>query len=285
MTDAHCHPYNLIRMDPKYESKALGIINAEQERLPADIAYAACSGNREQFEYNEAIIEKIGKKIRNVSDTNKIVAVRCYGIHPQFPRYSAQYSKGKKDLLSFLQEITAEGRLDAIGETGFDLFDDQHRETEKKQDELFIHHLEIAVKQGLPMVIHVRRAMHKIFPHTKNLKKLPAVIFHSWPGTPGEGESLLRRGINAYFSFGSQVVNNHKTAIRSVVKFPIDRLLLETDAPYQPIRGKANSSWADLRIISRAITAMRRESGQPEITAQEFESIIDANFKSAYGVS
>ena len=74
-------------------------------------------------------------------------------------------------------------------------------------------------------MLHVRRAMHKIFPYTGALKKLPAVVFHSWPGSPDEGFSFLRRGINAFFSFGTTIMLNHKNAIRSCAAFPAERLL------------------------------------------------------------
>jgi TatD DNase family protein len=66
--------------------------------------------------------------------------------------------------------------------------------------------------------------MHKIFPYYKELKKLPAVVFHSWPGTGGEGEALLKRGINVFFSFGTTVLKNHRDAMTCAAFFPPDLL-------------------------------------------------------------
>jgi len=143
---------------------------------------------------------------------------------------------------------------------------------------MFIRHLEIALLYGLPMVLHVRRAMHKIFPFSGELKKLPAVIFHSWPGSRGEGEALLRRGINAYFAFGWVVLKNHKEAMASAARLPPDRLLLETDAPYQPLRGKSFSSWRDLNAICSCIAALRKEASSVGGSAEELEELTTVNF-------
>jgi TatD DNase family protein len=124
--------------------------------------------------------------------------------------------------------------------------------------------------------------MHKIFACTGELKKLPGVIFHSWPGTLGEGEALLRRGVNAYFSFGAPILTNRKEARRCCALFPAERLLLETDAPYQPPRGRAFSSWQDLPLICRGAADLRKEAGSPGGTPEELEALTEANFFRAF---
>jgi TatD DNase family protein len=187
-------------------------------------------------------------------------------------------------LLELLEKLAAGGRLPALGEAGFDLYNSEFRETERLQDEIFTRHLETALKYGLPLVIHVRRAMHKIFARSGELKKLPALVFHSWPGTMGEGEALLRRGINAYFSFGAVILLNHREARRCCASFPGERLLTETDAPYQPLRGRKFSRWADLPLILQAMAALRREGGVFSGTAAELEKTVDKNFHRAFGL-
>jgi TatD DNase family protein len=113
-----------------------------------------------------------------------------------------------RESLSVLDTLAAQKRLVAVGETGFDLYNAAFKETEGVQDELFAVHLETALRYDLPLVIHSRRAMHKVFAHAPALKKCKAVIFHSWSGTAGEGEALLKRGINAFFSFGAVIMLN-----------------------------------------------------------------------------
>jgi TatD DNase family protein len=181
-----------------------------------------------------------------------------------------------------LHSLAREGRLDAVGETGFDLYNGAFRDTEKIQDELFSAQLAAALEYSLPVVLHVRRAMHKVFPAAQSLRRLPALVFHSWPGSASEGEALLKRGINVFFSFGTGILNNHREAMRSAALFPAERLLTETDAPYQPLRGQGFSSFRDPSRIITAAAALRREAGSPAGEKEELEAIIDSNFRRAF---
>jgi TatD DNase family protein len=124
--------------------------------------------------------------------------------------------------------------------------------------------------------------MHKVFAHTAALKRLPAVVLHSYMGTAEEGMSLLRRGVNAYFSFGAAILLNHKTAIRACALLPLDHLLLETDAPYQPLRGREFSRWADLAAILRGAAKLRNEAGAGGGDPAELEAAADRNFAGVF---
>ena len=263
MTDAHCHPENLLAHNP----------NAEEERRAAGIAALASSTTREEFEYHEALAAK-------AAEEGAAPLYLSFAIHPQFPAFiqSSDTAWDKDENLHYLARLALEDRLHTIGETGFDLFDNFYKSSEKLQDEIFDSHLEIALKHNLPLKIHLRRAMHKIFPYTKELKKLPAIILHSWPGSAIEGEALIKRGINAYFSFGSTVLKNHKKAIVSAASLPPERLLLETDAPYQPLYGKTFSSYSDLNLICQKIAELRLEAGSPCNSALELEEKTTENF-------
>jgi TatD DNase family protein len=256
--DAHVHLKDLLELEP----------DAENVRRRLGIAATASAWNREEFTFQR---ELAAAALRDGAPPLFL----CFAVHPQAPARSVTEASrsvtglagpdggigdsrsGIPDSVAALAEYAAAGELAAVGETGFDLFDENYRATEVEQERLFALHLDIALQYGLPLVLHVRRAMHKIFPHTKALQKLPAVVFHSWPGSPGEGFSFLRRGINAFFSFGTAIMLNHKNAIRSCAAFPADRILFETAAPFQPPRGKRHSSFGDLPAIIRAAADYR----------------------------
>jgi TatD DNase family protein len=213
----------------------------------------------------------------------------CFAIHPQMPMVTmsneqlAMSNAGISDKqLGVVEALAVGGRLAGVGETGFDLYNAAFRETEKIQDELFAIHLETALRYDLPLVIHARRAMHKIFAHSVELKKCPAVIFHSWPGTAGVGEALLRRGLNVFFSFGTAIMLNHREAMRCCAVFPANRLLTETDAPFQPLRGKGFSSYADLERILETAASLRREAGTEGSSVQELEKVVEENFRAVF---
>jgi TatD DNase family protein len=201
--------------------------------------------------------------------------VLCFGVHPQLPASLSPEAARKS--LAALYELAAAGRIDAIGEVGFDLFDTAYRATEALQDELFALQLEIALAKGLPLVLHLRRAMHKAFAYSRSLARLPAVVVHSYPGTLREAQDLVKRGVNAYFSFGTTILLNHKQAMAACAEIPVERLLFESDAPYQPLRGKPFSTYADLRaIIDQAARLRELES------AEELERSADENFRRVF---
>ncbi|MDR1362969.1 MAG: TatD family hydrolase [Spirochaetaceae bacterium] len=258
-SDAHAHPFELDRL----------YSGAETERRKLNIICAASAWRREEFLHNEQAAAVFPMAL-------------CFAVHPQLPALSsARDTKTARDSLLALEHLAAENRIDAVGETGFDLYDETFRATEKIQDELFEQHLCIAEKYELPLVLHVRRAAQKIFLHTKRLKKIPSVVFHSYQGTEGEAASILRRGINAYFSFGAAILLNHKTAMKTCAALDAERLLFETDAPYQSLRGKAFSSYAEIKLIIQEAAELKRAAGQ-SYTPAELEKITDANFFAVY---
>ncbi|GHV96012.1 TatD family hydrolase [Spirochaetia bacterium] len=275
LTDAHCHPFDLEKVFP----------GAEAERRRLGVLCAASATDLKEFEHNEELS-------RRAKAEAAPLLLPCFALHPQLPAaYTAEGKSGGsgtqanfKDALATLETLAGQGRLAAIGETGFDLYNAAFKETEKIQDELFAVHLETALHYELPLVLHVRRAMHKVFAHARVLKKCKSVIFHSWSGTLGEGETLLKKGVNAFFSFGTTIMLNHHEAMRCCAVFHLTSILTETDAPYQPLCGSPCSSWGDLPRILAAAAALRRQAGTKGASPEELEVAIETNFKKAFGV-
>ena len=282
LTDAHCHPFYLPSFLPEFE---------KERRHLGVIAAASAFGSRE-FAHNELLSH-------NAAPDNAPPLFTCFGIHPQIfainkeklTKNSEQNTVNKEqvtecdevylNLQETLEKLASGKRIAAIGEIGFDLYNGAFRETEAIQDRFFAAQTEIALRYELPVVLHARRAMHKVFAASDVLAKCKAVIFHSWPGTFEEAEALLRRGVNAYFSFGNTISLNHKQAMRSCALLPAERLLTETDAPYQPRRGQAFSQWSDLPLILEAAANLRNEAGNKTNT-KELENQIEINFKKVF---
>jgi TatD DNase family protein len=269
LTDAHCHPYDLSHIDPQ----------TEQERRLLNVIAAASAYTIEEFTHNETLAH-------NAVSQNAAPLLPCFGIHPQLPTVKAKNGEPftETDLnnsITALRSLASTGRLSAVGEFGYDLYNASFKETEKAQDTLFAAHLEIAVEYGLPVILHIRRAMHKVFNSVKNISKCKAVVFHSWSGTLEEANSLLRHGVNAYFSFGNVIMLNHKQAIQCCSLLPAERLLTETDCPYQPRRGEEYSTWADLPLILKTAANLRSETGN-KIDVNDLETQIETNFKKVF---
>jgi TatD DNase family protein len=227
----------------------------------------ASAWGKDDFSYNESL----SKTAKN----SPAPVFLSFGVHPQLP---ALDKAAAAESLAMLETLARGKRLDAAGEIGFDLFDARYRSTEKEQDAVFSEELAIAARFDLPVVLHARKAMHKIFARKKALKKIKAVVFHGFSGTDGEALSLLAGGINAYFSFGTALLNNHKKAQKAAALIPAERLLFETDAPYQPLRGKEYSHYRDLAPILEKAAALRRAAGSGFADRHALETLTDTQF-------
>lgn len=146
----------------------------------------------------------------------------------------------RKDLA--IIESRLEGRkYIAIGEIGIDLYWD--KTFLKEQVEAFEIQLQWSIEKNLPVAIHTREAFPEVFEsiHKVGAEKLRGV-FHSFGGSREELEEIIRLqnfmiGINGIITYKNATFREY------LPLFPIERILLETDAPYLtpvPHRGKRN---------------------------------------------
>lgn len=227
--DAHFH---------YFECKKLGIFD-----FPADFAGKwagiSCAHSKEEWTVQQNAPETV---------------IQAYGLHPQNAAI-----ENVEDSISFLETLAAERKISAIGEAGFDFFTEEFKVCSKKQEEIWNLQLDLAIKYQLPLIVHCRKANEKLFEYSKGLSKLPEVLFHSFMGTPEEGESLLKRGINGYFSFGKQIFNNNKKVINCVKNLPENRVLGETDAPFQCLKDEVYTKPCEIKRILEGIENLRKE--------------------------
>ena len=174
--------------------------------------------------------------------------IQAYGMHPQ----NAEY-ENIKESSEFLENLLQEKKISFIGEAGFDFFTEAFKKSAARQEEIWNIQLDLALKYDVPLVIHCRKANHKLFEYSKQLKKLPEVLFHSFMGPPVEALSLLNRGINGYFSFGKQLLNGNKKAIACVRDLPSNRILAETDAPFQTLKGEKFTAPSEIVRVYQAM--------------------------------
>ncbi len=193
---------------------------------------------------------------------------KSFGIHPQNPDFHN---------IEFLEKLLEEKKIDAIGETGFDLFTEEFKKERNEQEYVWNIQIELAIKYKLPVIVHCRKANDKLFEYSNQLKKIPAVLFHSFMGTTIEAKSLLNRNINAYFSFGKQVLNNNKKVIVCVNELPIDRLLCETDAPFQFLKGESKTFNSEIKKVYEYFWQSREKEVK---SFEEFVTLIERNYKS-----
>ena len=185
-----------------------------------------------------------------------------YGMHPQSA--GAFSDEDVKKTADFLESILKSEKISAIGEAGFDYFTLEYKESAEMQEKMFQIQLELAIAYNKPLVIHCRKANHKLFEYSRELARCRAVLFHSFMGPAAEALSLCRHNINAFFSFGKQIFNNNKKAIECVKTLPLENLLLETDAPFQTLKGEINTLPQEINDVYHEASRLRN--------AQSFEN-------------
>jgi TatD DNase family protein len=141
----------------------------------------------------------------------------------------------------FLLENLDHPRIVGVGEIGLDYYY-EHSEPEVQKN-VFRRQIEIALEKNLPIEIHTRDAEADTVAILEDYKGRLRGLFHCFTGTAWLAQEALRLGFN--LSISGVVTFKNADALREVVKMvPLDRLHIETDAPFltpAPFRGKKNS--------------------------------------------
>ena len=195
------------------------------------------------------------------------------GVHP-----SEVYSLEEADM-EFLRRATESPKVVAIGEIGLDYhYEDTVREVQKKW---FIRQLELAKEKKLPVVIHSRDAAQDTLDIMKaeHAQESGGVI-HCF--SYGWDMAKIYLDMGFYLGIGGVVTFKNAKKLKEVVqKAPMERLVLETDAPYlapEPYRGKRNASHY-LKYVAEEIAALRN------MTPEEVILVTEENGKRMYGIA
>jgi TatD DNase family protein len=138
-----------------------------------------------------------------------------------------------------LAALAAHPRVVGIGETGLDFhYDHSPRDV---QEEVFRAHIAASQASGLPLIIHAREADDEVARILREAAPPPGVL-HCFSSGRGLAEAALEIGF--YISISGIVTVRNADELRDIVRdVPLERLLVETDAPYLapvPYRGRRN---------------------------------------------
>ncbi|KGM95105.1 hydrolase TatD [Clostridium novyi A str. 4552] len=141
-----------------------------------------------------------------------------------------------------IKEMTKNPKVRAIGEIGLDYYWDENPPHEK-QKEVFRKQMELAKKLEMPVIIHDRDAHGDTLEIMKEFPEVKGVV-HCFSGSVEFARECLKLGYYIGFT-GVITFKNSKKVVEVAKEVPIDRILVETDAPYMaptPNRGKRNRS-------------------------------------------
>jgi len=170
----------------------------------------------------------------NLADSQKAVAIAntheniwaTVGWHPheaeQYYILPGQIPKRTEDLLR-------SPKVAAVGECGLD-FHYEDSDVDKQEIILRFQIEQLAIKHKLPIVFHVRDAWREFWRIFDSYKGLRGVI-HSFTGGPKQLEQALIRGLVVALN-GIVTYTQDRALLEAASKLPLDRLVLETDAPF-----------------------------------------------------
>jgi TatD DNase family protein len=214
LVDTHCH------LDfPEFDADRAEVINR-----------AKVAG----VEYIVNVGSSIEGSRRSVTLAQKYPGVYAViGIHPHESDSANEAAKQE------IKELSGKEKVAAIGESGLDYY--RNFSKPENQKPLFIFHIKLAKEKNLPLVIHSRQAETDTLSIVKDNMPFKGVV-HCFSGDGKFLKNCLDFGF--YISFTCNITYKKAENLRAVVKLtPLDRMMLETDAPYlspEGFRGKRN---------------------------------------------
>ena len=176
-----------------------------------------------------------------------------------------------------IRELCRREKVVAVGEIGLDYYWKENPPRDF-QEQVFRRQIELALELDLPVIIHDREA------HGDSLRIVldyPGLrgVFHCFSGSPEMAQELLKRGW--YLGFDGPITyKNAKRAPEVAAITPLERIVIETDAPYMtpvPFRGKRNDS----RYLPYVVEKLAEWKG---VTPEEMTEITWQNGKRLFGL-
>ncbi len=246
--DSHCH-LNLLAQDAQQLDSVLAQAKENQ------VTHILCI----------AIDQASTQTVIQIAETYPDITASV-GIHPNV---DPQENYTVEELVTLAQHE----KVIAIGETGLDYFRSEGDLIWQRTR--FQQHIEAAKQAQKPLIIHTREAREDTMQmlETQGAREAGGII-HCFTEDWDTAQRALDLGF--YISFSGIVTFKNALALREVAKrIPLDRLLIETDAPYLapvPHRGKQNQP-AFVRHVAECIAQLRDES------VEDIARISSNNFK------
>lgn len=193
------------------------------------------------------------------------------GVHP------TEVKDWTDDLADKIREYSKNPKIVAIGEIGLDYYWD--KSFNDLQKEIFIKQIKLANELNLPISIHDREAHKDTFDILKEHNKNSKVVMHCFSGSVEFANECIKEGM--YIALGGVVTFKNAVKMKEVaINIPLDRLLLETDAPYLtpvPFRGKENQP-AYTKYVAEEIAKLRNT------TVDEINKATTQNTFEVFGI-
>lgn len=193
------------------------------------------------------------------------------GIHP------SEVKSWDDSFIEKIKNYAKNSKIVAIGEIGLDYYWD--KSFNDLQKEVFIKQIKLANELNLPIDIHDREAHKDTYDIIQEHNNGSKVIMHCFSGSVEFARECVKAGF--YLGIGGVVTFKNAVKMKEVAKdVPLEKILLETDAPYLtpvPFRGKENQP-AYVKYVAEEIASLRG------ISVEEVAQITTENAKTVFNI-
>lgn len=260
MVDSHCH------LDfPDYQGDFEAVLKRTQEAL--------------EFVVNVGVNVATSERAVELAESHSFVHA-AVGIHPDEVKTVTDKSFERLDTLAKSERVVA------IGECGLDyarLSDGGVVQVKQRQRDVFVTQAQLARERGLPLIMHCRDAyddllgvLHEVGGPRQALRG----VVHCFLGNAEQAKAFLDLGL--YLSFTGIITfkNASPELLRVVQETPLERMLVETDAPFltpQPNRGKRNEPVYVVEVAKK-IAELK------QLPLSRVDEVTSANARALFGI-
>lgn len=240
MVDTHCH----LDLEPLAYHEAEAVARAKQAGVKNCLTIGVDLDSSERA-------RRIAHKVPGV--------YAAVGIHP------SAVTDLSMDMIARLKELADDDRVVAIGEIGLDYYQlEKHpKEMPSKMEQLraFDQLMSLAQDVGRPVIVHARGAVAEALEIVKGYQPEVSFVFHSFDGTAEEAALIIQAG--GYIGVNNLLSYPKNDPLRQAIAgVPLDRLLLETDAPFLPPQDRRGtpSEPADVTAVAKLVAEIHQTS-------------------------
>ena len=266
--DTHCH---LEYVFDRYHHRGTFKDFADQYTYPTN--YGGCISTF----CDPAAFSSIGCWPELLSESN---VWGSFGIHPHNAKY--YHTNGLEDkLLKGLQHP----KCVAFGEIGLD-YSEHSPSDPQTQREILRHQLQLVVAFGKPVVLHCRDAEQELLRIiTEMLPRDWLIHLHCFTGEPYVGAQFMDEFPNLYLGICGNVTNPRQINMRTIAsEVPLERLLIETDAPYHVPSNLPKVGWCRNSHPALAFYVAKEISRLRKADLVEVLQTVRTNTRTLYGV-
>jgi len=258
MVDTHCH----LDMEPMAYHEAEVIARARAVGVERAITVGI----------------DLASSDRAVRIAHKVPGVyAAVGIHP------SEVGVMSMDDLERLRRLADDERVVAVGEVGLDYYQlERHADTMPDrtiQSRAFDQQVSVAADVGRPVIVHARGAIADAVTIMRGYQPEVTAVFHSFDGTAQEAAMVLELG--GYIGINNLLTYPKNQQLRDVVRdIPLERLVLETDAPFLPPQDRrgTKSEPADVAPVAAALAALHN------VSLEHVIAVTDRSVSAIFGI-